>query len=406
MLVDNFDQIIGNLHDFNLGKITADFKLEIKGLDFIRRDWCGLTKQSGRKLLLLMLNHPTNDSEQIKDDVYSYLANLSKRMTENKVPLKSYIIYKMLKKPPSKYKDMAAQPHVMVAHRLIRNKHRTLDQLLNHSIPYIICGGKEGLSAGERAYHYEEVANKENNLHVDVQYYTNGQISGPISRIIKYLEGINMEKVATLIGAEKKNLESMAAGGDDEAEKEARFFNVDEKKIYGKLKWCCFRCKKENVLKSSSLFKCDGCGHFLSEVEVRNLSSKYLSTKIGEYYSSQRTCEECQEEQPSDEGFSMVNQCSSCDSLNQITENYGAIGLFEDLSIVEQFYKSLRKKSFNEANSAIADKLYNWMIKNKTIKNSSFHRVDLNSSQSANKSSFKAAPTRRRRLYKLLRAKN
>lgn len=119
----------------NLDESKAIFKIELKGLDIVRRDWSGLTKNCGEYLVNLVLGK--NDSDTIRDEIYSYLANLKKDLEENRVGLSQFTIFKQLNKSPKNYNDRG-QPHVVVAKKL-QAKGVSDEQLIHHFIPYIIC---------------------------------------------------------------------------------------------------------------------------------------------------------------------------------------------------------------------------------------------------------------------------
>ena len=66
-------------------------KLEVKGLDMKRREYCALSKEASSKLLNLILSG--EDSELAVEKVHEYLRELSTNMREEKIPAQKYIIF-------------------------------------------------------------------------------------------------------------------------------------------------------------------------------------------------------------------------------------------------------------------------------------------------------------------------
>lgn len=66
-------------------------KLEVKGLDMKRREYCALSKEASSRLLNEILSG--EDPEVVISKVHEYLRELSTKMREEKVPKPKYIIY-------------------------------------------------------------------------------------------------------------------------------------------------------------------------------------------------------------------------------------------------------------------------------------------------------------------------
>ena len=66
-------------------------KLEVKGLDMKRREYCALSKEASSRLLNLILSG--EEPEVVVGKVHEYLRELSERMREEKVPAQKYIIF-------------------------------------------------------------------------------------------------------------------------------------------------------------------------------------------------------------------------------------------------------------------------------------------------------------------------
>lgn len=66
-------------------------KLEVKGLDMKRREYCALSKEASSCLLNMILSG--EDSETVVEKVHEYLRELSGKMREEKIPAQKYIIF-------------------------------------------------------------------------------------------------------------------------------------------------------------------------------------------------------------------------------------------------------------------------------------------------------------------------
>ncbi|XP_012231699.2 DNA polymerase alpha catalytic subunit isoform X2 [Linepithema humile] len=168
---------------------------EHKGLDIVRRDWCPLACDTGKKVLDILLCDQS--SETRLEQVVQILQNIAKSVKEGTAPLSSFVITKQLSKNPDAYPDKKQLSHVMVALRL--NKAGGRMWKAGDTLPYVICEDGTEASATERAYHIDEVKNNEK-LKVDVNYYLLSQIFPVILRICEPIEGIDDVFLANNLG--------------------------------------------------------------------------------------------------------------------------------------------------------------------------------------------------------------
>lgn len=77
----------------NLVEVDGKYvdKLEVKGLDMKRREYCALSKEVSSRLLNLILSG--EESEVVVERVHEYLRELSEQMRAEKVPTRKYIIF-------------------------------------------------------------------------------------------------------------------------------------------------------------------------------------------------------------------------------------------------------------------------------------------------------------------------
>lgn len=77
----------------NLVEVDGKYvdKLEVKGLDMKRREYCALSKEASSRLLNEILSG--EDPEVVVGKIHEYLRELSANMREEKVPVQKYIIF-------------------------------------------------------------------------------------------------------------------------------------------------------------------------------------------------------------------------------------------------------------------------------------------------------------------------
>ncbi|KZC05167.1 DNA polymerase alpha catalytic subunit, partial [Dufourea novaeangliae] len=169
---------------------------EHKGLDIVRRDWCQLACDVGKKILDQLLSNQSNENRL--EQIFNMLQNVAKNVRENQVSLSSLVITKQLSKNPNEYPD-TKQAHVQVALRL--NKEGGRMWKAGDTVPYIICDDGTEKSATERAYHIDEYKKSES-LKIDVNYYLLSQVFPIALRICEPIEGIDDVLLAENLGLE------------------------------------------------------------------------------------------------------------------------------------------------------------------------------------------------------------
>ena len=77
----------------NLAEVDGKYvdKLEVKGLDMRRREYCALSKEASQRLLNEILSG--DDPETALEKIHEYLRELSEKMREGQIPAQKYIIY-------------------------------------------------------------------------------------------------------------------------------------------------------------------------------------------------------------------------------------------------------------------------------------------------------------------------
>merc|ERR1711953_311376 len=170
-----------------------------KGLDVVRRDWCGLARTLGEEVLGQVLECREGKEAAIHW-IHNYLTERAAEMDAGTVPVEKFVITKGLTKAPKDYPDAKHQPHVQVALRLIA---RGKSVLAGQEVAYVICqsNGEEGPKASfaERARHPHELQ-QDSSLKVDLAWYKSQQIHPVISRLLVCVDGTDAARLAECLG--------------------------------------------------------------------------------------------------------------------------------------------------------------------------------------------------------------
>jgi DNA polymerase alpha subunit A len=219
------------------GQIT--YEKELKGLDLVRRDWCPLSKDTGKFIVDAILSGI--GKEEIVNTIHEHLSQLAESMRGGKEDISRYVVTKGLNKNPKDYPDQKSQPHLQVALAMIAaNKPVNIGD----HIPYVICtqasieamssGGSDdqsksaaGTGAGtgntavslstpaQRARHPDEVIRSNGALVIDVDWYLTQQILPPIARLCEPIDGTSHAQLAVQLGLDGSKFHSKSNASDD-----------------------------------------------------------------------------------------------------------------------------------------------------------------------------------------------
>lgn len=163
--------------------LTDDDKIDIVGLEYVRRDWCEYAKETQYELIKLVLKGAT------KEKLLNYFRERVIKLDRGEVPIEKLIIWEQITKKLDEYKAMS--PHLAVAEELSLKGWKIKKGMF---IGYIILRGAGPLY--KRAVHYT-MARKED---IDWDYYIYRQLIPVAARILEP------------IGVSKSDLESIASG--------------------------------------------------------------------------------------------------------------------------------------------------------------------------------------------------
>ena len=163
--------------------LTSEHKLDIVGLEYVRRDWCDYARETQYILLKHLLKG--EEKSKLLDEFRRRVLDLRRK----RVQLEKLILWVQLTKAPEEYKANA--PHISVARYLIASGWRIRKGMF---IGYVINEGEGPLY--KRVVHYLDA----DPAKIDVNYYIMNQLLPVAKRILEP------------VGISRKTLESIARG--------------------------------------------------------------------------------------------------------------------------------------------------------------------------------------------------
>ncbi len=148
--------------------LSEDGRMVVKGLEFVRRDWAPIARETQREVLRILLE------EADPEKAARLVREVIERIRQRRVSLEEITIYTQLTKRIKSYRSI--EPHVVAAQKL---KERGKEVAPGMIIGYIITRGPKPIS--QRALPVEFATLKD----YDPEYYIDNQILPAIQRIFE-----------------------------------------------------------------------------------------------------------------------------------------------------------------------------------------------------------------------------
>ena len=364
---------------------------ELKGVDLVRRDWSPLSKNTGSKILDIILSGKSKD--EIIVEIYDELKAVSKSIDNDQIDLKDYAITKQLAKNIDEYNDLKALPHVQVAKRL--REQGKINFQIHSFIPYIICLPKETADDNnniithriktivDRAYHPKEIEN-DPTLKIDKTWYKENQILPVVKRLVQHITEITMNQLCESLEIENRS-HNIYQNNEDIPEASENLTNNNKTRILNlKVKngivLRCPKCNKEiriNKMVSRIDFirdiKCQDqkCKYLFTENDfdaVANVIKNTVKTLIFFYYRKKSTCSNCRE---SNNTLFCRTKCSDKTCNGYMLTDYDEMSIYQELKFLYELVKynqgneNTKYQEEAEFNKAVS-KLKNYFEKLKT----------------------------------------
>lgn len=164
-------------------------RIESKGLDMHRRDFCKASTELARQVLEIIMTDSPSSAEHSKAElVYAACQQVAASLQSR--PVADFSILSSFSKDPLLYQKNVGLPHVSLALRL--QKERGIVYRQDDVIHYVIGEGQGQISS--RAFHPHE------NFKVDFSYYINSQILPPLFRLLSASPDISTGQIASIFG--------------------------------------------------------------------------------------------------------------------------------------------------------------------------------------------------------------
>jgi DNA polymerase alpha subunit A len=279
-------------------------KMEVKGLDMRRREYCALSKEVSKHLLDEILSG--DDIEVAVARIHEYLRDIATKMREFSIPVAKYTIYTQLGKGPKEYPNADSMPQVQVA---LRDMLRGKTVRKGDVISYVITGtSKSSEPAPKRAYSPADLK-ADPSLQPDVDWYIAKQIFPPVERLCANIAGTSTSQLAEQLGLDVRrytSTQTQSGSSSDQLEihplesqipDEVRF--VDCKR----LKLRCRKCKASSDFEgltgspdrvTASGVICPGCSAVLPTLSVVAQVEHAVRLQTSRYYEGWLVCDDPQ----------------------------------------------------------------------------------------------------------------
>ncbi|KAG9255176.1 uncharacterized protein F5Z01DRAFT_36549 [Emericellopsis atlantica] len=279
-------------------------KMEVKGLDMRRREYCALSKEISKYLLDEILSG--NETETTVAHIHEYLREIATKMREQQVPTAKYIIYTQLGKSPEAYPNGDTMPQVQVA---LRDIARGKTVRKGDVISYIITGDSKGSEpAPKRAYAPADLKS-DTSLLPDVEWYIGKQIFPPVERLCANILGTSTSQLAEQLGLDIRKYSSLQTQQNSSADDleihplesqipdDVRFADC------ARLSLRCRKCKTSSEFEgllgsmsrvSASGILCTGCGTTIPTLSIVAQVEHAIRSHTTRYYEGWLACNDSQ----------------------------------------------------------------------------------------------------------------
>lgn len=279
-------------------------KMEVKGLDMRRREYCALSKEISKHLLDEILSGDETEASVAR--IHEYLRDISTKMREQAIPTAKYIIYTQLGKSPKEYPNADSMPQVQVA---LRDLARGKTVRKGDVVSYIITGDSQSSdSAPKRAYAPADLKT-DTTLIPDVEWYIGKQIFPPVERLCANITGTSTSQLAEQLGLDVRKYNSVQTqqnSSNDDLEIHPLESQIPDEVRFSDCTRLSIRCRK---CKASSPFEglvtsldhvsaagvaCPACSAVIPTLSIVAQVESAVRTQTSRYYEGWLVCDDSQ----------------------------------------------------------------------------------------------------------------
>ncbi|KAK7516729.1 DNA polymerase-like protein alpha catalytic subunit [Phyllosticta citriasiana] len=280
-------------------------KLEVKGLDMRRREYCALSKETSSQLLNFLLSG--EDPEVVVERIHEYLRELAQKMRDFNVPVQKYTIFTQLGKDPKEYPNGNSMPSVQVALRLLaKGKQVRAKDVMS----FVITGesGGSAETAAKNAFTLDEVLKADSGLKPDIDYYLHKQILPPVERLCAPVAGTNVTRLAECLGLDTSKYRVSTVSSSNSLENE---ISPLESQIPDEIRFKdsqplivrCPSCKHQSAFRglatNSDMVNHEGmhcrntaCGKSISTLSISSQLEAQIRQHTARYYAGWLVCDD------------------------------------------------------------------------------------------------------------------
>lgn len=277
-------------------------KLEVKGLDMRRREYCQLSKDISTFILNKVLSD--SDSERALSEIYEYLEAMSVKIKENQISMDKYKINTKLSKDPTQYPNAKSMPQVQVALRM-RDQGKVVKA--GSVVTYVITAPESEQDTStpvERARSFQEVMSKKSELKPDPMFYLEKQIFAPVERLLERIDGIDMVRVAECLSIDTRKYILKVKNGDGLNDIAPIESSISDSERFRQASHLILKCKCQHSFKFGGIqpsndytitfkgIKCNKCDYTFSALKVNAQLENALRTHIATYYAGWLVCDD------------------------------------------------------------------------------------------------------------------
>jgi DNA polymerase alpha subunit A len=293
----------------NLVEVNGKFieKMEIKGLDMKRREYCPLSREISQRILNEILSG--DDTEVSIQRVHEYLREIAGKMREQTIPVQKYIVLTQLGKSPKEYPNADSMPQVQVA---LREMARGKTMRKGDVISYIITGDSKTTSepAAKRAYTPQDILKPDSGLSPDVEWYIGKQIFPPVERLCANIVGTSTPQLAENLGLDVRRYANTSSTSNSAGNQDVEIHPL-ESQIPDKVRFAdcarlllrCRACKTstpfEGLLSPTSSahitpsgVACPSCATVLSTLSIVAQVETAVRAQTARYYEGWLVCDD------------------------------------------------------------------------------------------------------------------
>lgn len=279
-------------------------KMEVKGLDMRRREYCALSKEISKHLLDEILSG--DETEVSVARIHEYLRDIAGKMREQQIPTGKYIIYTQLGKAPKDYPNADSMPQVQVA---LRDLARGKTVRKGDVVSYIITGDSKGSEpAPKRAYAPADLK-ADTSLLPDVEWYLGKQIFPPVERLCANIVGTSTSQLAEQLGLDIRRYNSAQTqqnSSNDDLEIHPLESQIPDEVRFSdcaRLSLRCRKCKATSEFEglitspdrvSASGVLCSGCSTVIPTLSIVAQMEHAIRTQTSRYYEGWLVCDDSQ----------------------------------------------------------------------------------------------------------------